>query len=490
MLELETRLKDIVVKLFEINALKFGDFKMKVGVNSPVYFDLRVVVSYPELMEQISVLLWEFCQGEVACDHVCGVPYTALPIATLISSRFRIPMLIRRKETKQYGTRRLVEGSFAPGDRCVIVEDVVTSGSSILETRQDLRAEGLSVTHALVVVDRQQGGAQALQQHGLSMLSLLTLSKIMHILCEAGRVDRAVVESVTTYLSRTQFDGSNFAPAPEKPLAGAGEGRLRMPLQARAELARSPVAARLLRLMARKQTTLCVAADVTTASELLELAGQVGPHVCLLKTHADILGDFGEAAVAGLLQLARRHDFLLLEDRKFADIGHVVQLQYSQGPHRIASWADLVTAHPVSGEAVLTGLSAALAAVGPEVQRGCFLVAEMSSQGHLASPDYLAATTQLAERQARLVCGLVCQSPGLLRAPGQLQLTPGVRLETASDGLGQCYHSPREAVLERGADVAVVGRGVTRAEDPGAAARRYRDLLWAAYLQRVGLQAE
>lgn len=88
----------------------------------------------------------------VECDHICGVPYTALPIATLVSVRDKKPMLIRRKETKSYGTKKLIEGKFNAGDKCLIIEDVVTSGSSILETAKDLKSEGLCVMGFVLIL--------------------------------------------------------------------------------------------------------------------------------------------------------------------------------------------------------------------------------------------------------------------------------------------------------------------------------------------------
>ena len=139
-------------------------------------------------------------------DIVCGVPYTALPIATVVSVKNSIPMVMRRKEAKDYGTKKLIEGQFKEGDNCLIVEDVVTSGSSILETVKDLKNSGIKCSDAIVLLNREQGGEKLLSENGIKMHALLSLTQLMQFLKEANCVNESVVEKVKIYLQNTQVD--------------------------------------------------------------------------------------------------------------------------------------------------------------------------------------------------------------------------------------------------------------------------------------------
>lgn len=475
---LQHRVRSLIVRLHEIGALKFGDFKMKSGVNSPVYFDLRVIVSFPNVMDSVSKLVWEYCQdARDKYDHICGVPYTALPIASLVSVQSNIPMLIRRKEAKDYGTRKLIEGNFQRGDKCLIIEDVVTTGSSILDTVKDLRNEGLEVCEAIVVVDREQGGVQNLANHGLKMKFLCTLSQIMNVLCEEGRVTEEVVNQVKNYISSTQIPLTNYL------TSGTKLERLTSSYKDRANSAKSLIASKLFLLMSRKCSNLCLSADTTSTSDLLELASEIGPYICVLKLHVDILKDFNAHFIEKLTSIATKNDFLILEDRKFADIGHIAHLQYSEGVHHIANWADLVTVHPLPGRGILDGLRRAVNAEGNE--RGCFVVVEMSTEGNLNTSEYKTGALKLTSTHPDFVAGIVSQTASLLTDPGMIQLTPGVQLTPGKDDLGQQYRSPEHVILERGADIAVVGRGIIRADNIHEAAKEFQVRLWKAYEKRI-----
>lgn len=158
------------------------------------------------MQETLSDLLTEYLRKIKNVNLLCGVPYTALPIATVVSIKTSIPMVMRRQEAKYHGTKKLVEGNFKEGDNCLIVEDVVTSGSSILETVNDLTNVGIKCTDAIVLLNREQGGAKILENNGIKMHALLTLTELMSYLKEANCIDDNTVDKVKNYIATTQVN--------------------------------------------------------------------------------------------------------------------------------------------------------------------------------------------------------------------------------------------------------------------------------------------
>ncbi|MES2998919.1 MAG: orotate phosphoribosyltransferase [Pseudomonadota bacterium] len=161
--------------LKQINVIKFGKFTLRSGAISPIYIDLRSLIAYPQILRAVANALWD-CVKEIKPSLLCGVPYTALPVATCISLDQNLPMLICRKEAKDYGTKKQIEGIFSKGQDCLIVEDVITTGGSVLKTIEILEKEGLQVSEVAVLVDREEGGRETLENKGYHLHSVFTLS--------------------------------------------------------------------------------------------------------------------------------------------------------------------------------------------------------------------------------------------------------------------------------------------------------------------------
>jgi orotidine 5'-phosphate decarboxylase subfamily 1 len=244
----------------------------------------------------------------------------------------------------------------------------------------------------------------------------------------------------------------------------------------RAHLTTHPVAQRLFKLMDEKRTNLSIALDVASQAELLQLADLLGPHLCVLKTHVDILEDFTPSFGERLKAIAHRHNFLIFEDRKFADIGQTVALQYERGVYRISEWADLVNAHILPGPGIIEGLSS----IGQPLQRGLLLLAEMSSEGNLATKHYVSEAVNWAENYSDFVCGFISMGK-ISDNPGMIHFTPGVKLHAGKDSLGQRYRTVEEVLTKKGSDIIIVGRDIAHAADPLAAAKQYQERAWECY---------
>jgi len=256
------------------------------------------------------------------------------------------------------------------------------------------------------------------------------------------------------------------------------EKRIKLSYKQRAELTENKLTKKIFRLMEEKETNLCVSIDVTNAAKFFSILNEVAEHIFMVKTHIDIIDDFNPDFIKKLKIMAKKHNFLIFEDRKFADIGKTVQLQYSSGIYKIASWADMVNAHSVPGEGIIQGLQV----VADEIEnaRGCLLLAQMTSKGTLATGDYTKKTVELANRCKSFVSGFIGSSQekelkmlASIADPGFLIFTPGVNLDTTKGKLLQQYTTP-EQVINHGSDIIIVGSGISKAEKPKEKALLYR----------------
>jgi orotate phosphoribosyltransferase len=198
--------ESLIVSLHEIGAVQFGEFTLKSGVVSPIYLDLRLLVSRPATLRRVARMMLSLA-STLTFDRVAAIPLAGLPIGVAFSLTTDIPLIYPRPQAKQHGTGRYIEGTYNSGETVLVIDDLISYADSKLETIELLESVFLKVTDLLVIVDRQMGGAAVLKDKGYTLHSLLTLGEILDSLLELKRISMDRYQYVKTWLAENQAGG-------------------------------------------------------------------------------------------------------------------------------------------------------------------------------------------------------------------------------------------------------------------------------------------
>ncbi len=194
--------RDLALKLHKIGVVKFGEFTFKSGIVSPIYIDLRVLVSHPKTLKYIAKQYGKLTEG-LKYDRLAGIPYAAMPIAAAVSLLLEKPWIYARKEVKNYGTKKPIEGEFKKGDKILVLDDLITKGDSKLETLEPFLAQGLKVKDFVVLLDYEKGGSEMLRKKGYSLHAVMTVKELVENLFEAKVIDKRMFNKVQNFLAKT-----------------------------------------------------------------------------------------------------------------------------------------------------------------------------------------------------------------------------------------------------------------------------------------------
>jgi len=185
--------------LHKIGAIKFGAFKLSSGRTSPYYIDLRIVPSFPEAFQRVCnsyVKLLEKDLGAENVDRIAGIPTAGIPFASVVAYHMKKPFIYIRPKMKLHGRERRIEGVLMPGNRVLLIDDLVTTGLSLRKAAKAIRAEGGVVADVLVMLDREEGGKARLMKDGMKLHYLLTAREAATKLYELGAIEEDQLKTI------------------------------------------------------------------------------------------------------------------------------------------------------------------------------------------------------------------------------------------------------------------------------------------------------
>jgi uridine monophosphate synthetase len=197
--EMDPHLAALADGLLEAGCIKFGEFTLKSGLKSPVYIDLRLIISHPKLLAEVAQAYLPLI-SKLQFSRIAGLPYAAIPIATAISLAGDYPMIYPRKEAKAYGTKAEIEGEYHAGETALVIDDLATTGGSKFEAIEKLTGAGLIVRDVVVLIDRQSGAKESLAQAGFNFHAVATITELLDYWEKTGRVENEKIEETRRFL--------------------------------------------------------------------------------------------------------------------------------------------------------------------------------------------------------------------------------------------------------------------------------------------------
>jgi orotate phosphoribosyltransferase len=295
---------NLVIDLYNKNCIKFGKFTLKNGTTSPIYIDLKNIITYPYLVNLISNFFINEIKS-IETDYICGVPYGGIPLASLISNKNNIPMLMVRKEIKSYGLKKSIEGEYDRGKSCILIEDTITTGGSIQKFVNLLSIEGILVKDVFVICDRRD--KNTVPPLGYTIHSLFDITYVFKTLKKNGYINFSDINM--NYLKNFIYKKyGNFVDLQTKK---------------KTLKSRDKTCSALISIILKKQTNLCFSVCIQEEIEIGELVktiGKIGKHICILKINSNNIKGIqnNPGYKNALLKMANEMEFMIYDDQKFS----------------------------------------------------------------------------------------------------------------------------------------------------------------------------
>lgn len=396
-------LKNIILsKLFSIDAIKTGNFTLKSGELSNLYFDMRLIMSYPNLYELLfNYAILKYPELFKDINLVSGVEFGGIPFANYISQRTNLPQVHIRSTIKSYGTQNLIEGCYSKDennlDNLLLVEDVITTGNSVYEKIKQT-GDKINITKILVLMDRRKDIVELITLFGYPLYSLFSLNDIN--------------EFIENQLKKTEIE---YFPNPKSNY--------------------------IYNLAIEKKSNIILSCDLDKCDDIIKLINLVGNHILGIKLHINIIQDFTHHFIEQLKSLKKIYNLIIIEDGKFADIGSIV-IKQLDGFYKINQWADFITAHSITGKGIIESINQEY----PNL--GILLISELSSKNNLITQtqDYTKKTIEMIKdlEIKDKVAGLISQEETFkyINKYETLTFSPGINISNSSDNLDQTYKNP------------------------------------------------
>ena len=313
----------VLEEIIKMKCFKQGDFVLKSGKTSKYYINLRNLIQKPIVIASITQMLFIKIKEKFPdLDfNLCGLPYAGIPYANCLSITYNIPSIFLRKQAKTHGMNNWIDGiEDLKCRKVVLIDDVITTGSSICQSKKIFHNENLNVIGIFVLIDRRENYLIKQQQ----IISLFEFQELLDYYSYLKINEELKLKNILI--------------------------KKRIPYERRIKMIKSKFGQKIVDYMLRKKTNLAVSLDFDSFPRILEVLNYIGEHIIVAKIHIDIIKDFKLEYIQKMVELSKKYKFFIFEDRKFSEIASIFSKQFQGGLYQISDWCNLCSFHCISGD--------------------------------------------------------------------------------------------------------------------------------------------
>lgn len=454
-------------------------FILSNNMKTDYYFNTKKIYSNPYFMNLITDKFVKKInnyteKNNIDYEHIVGVPYGSIPLASIVSNKLNKSILFTRKESKAYGTQELIEGNYEIGDSVILIEDVITSGSSIINTVQKLENKGLIVSFIVVLFNRETGGLNdTIKKCDIPIEYIYNISRLSYYLQIKKLIDDFEYGKI---ISSMAVDKKNYINMIEDKKV---ENKV---MDTKIErnnnysfIFDSELNTILMGLIVSKKTALCLSLDVSKWSDAKIILDLCGPYICMVKLHCDLFIDIFEVDVfiKDLKCLARKYQFLIMEDIKLADVDRISYSKITNSFFKYNKWANYITVHGLTSQSIINYqkelIKEKIIKKQPINEKNkkedyfgnMCLVSQMNQNISLCNENYSKKCFKMLIDNDDFSPIVVCQNPDKNTILNRIKLTPGVKFSVNGTNLkNRRYRNIKQAIVEEDNHIIIVGSDI------------------------------
>lgn len=415
--------------------LEIGTFSLKNGNKVEYYFNTKKIYSNSTILKYVGDVMSDRIttftkENDIDYQHIVGVPYGSLPLSSVVSHNLEQSLLFVRKEEKTHGTKSLIEGNYEIGDSVVLIEDVITSGSSIIETIEKIENTGLIVSLVVVLFNRQTGGLLNVEEKCEVPVEYLYdidhLSKYLQVKkhineYDYGKIISSIAIEKKNHINRMLEEKENL----EK------DNEFAKSIKNYDFIFNNPLERLLMSLVVAKESALCLSLDVNKWEDGKKILDLVGEYIVMVKVHCDLFTDINsiDLFIREIRVLARKRNFLIMEDVKLADVDKITYRKIKNSFFKYHKWANYLTIQGLTCKSVLDYCSSKEDSSDDSSDTNYYanlsLVTDMNQKGAFIDEYYRMRCRKLMKEDTSMGCIISQDGRHIVN---KVKLTPGISI--------------------------------------------------------------